>query len=127
MLTAFDLHLLGEGTHRRTWDKLGAHLVTQDGATGVQFAVWAPNASAVSVIGDFNGWDWRRHPMRHLSGGIWATFVPGVGEWEKYKFEVRSRDGHLVQKSDPFGFSFEAPPKTASIVRDISGLSLIHI
>ena len=121
-LTDFDLHLMGEGNHYKKYEKLGAHPVSIDGVSGVHFAVWAPNARSVSVIGDFNRWDNRRHPMRLLVGsGIWEIFVPGLGEGELYKFDIRSRykNYHAV-KSDPYGFYFEVRPKSASIVHDIS-------
>jgi 1,4-alpha-glucan branching enzyme len=121
VLTDFDLHLLGEGSHFESYEKLGAHLWDCGGVSGVLFAVWAPNASRVSVIGDFNSWDSRRHPMRsRLGSGIWELFVPGLGEGDCYKFELRSRLGdYIVQKSDPFGYFNELRPKTGSIVRRI--------
>jgi 1,4-alpha-glucan branching enzyme len=122
VLTDFDLHLLGEGTHHRAFEKLGAHRIVVGSTTGVFFAVWAPNAKRVSVIGDFNGWDGRIHAMRLLApSGIWEIFIPGLPDGEKYKFEIRTRQGTLLQKSDPFGFAFEMPPHSASLVRDISG------
>src|SRR5262249_29314620 len=89
--------------------------------TGVHFAVWAPNAERVSVIGDFNAWDGRVHPMRHLAtGGIWEIFIPDLPDGEKYKYEIRAKTGALLKKSDPFGVAFEVPPRPASIVREIS-------
>jgi 1,4-alpha-glucan branching enzyme len=122
VLTDFDLHLLGEGTHHRAFEKLGAHRIQVGRATGVHFAVWAPNAQRVSVIGDFNGWDGRTHPMRHFTlSGIWELFIPDLRDGERYKFQIRTSAGHLLEKSDPFGFAFEHPPQTASVVRDISG------
>jgi 1,4-alpha-glucan branching enzyme len=122
VLTDFDLHLLGEGTHHRAFEKLGAHRMVVGSTAGVHFAVWAPNAKRVSVIGDFNGWDGRVHAMRLLApGGIWEIFIPGLPDGEKYKFEVCTRQGTLLQKSDPFGFAFEMPPHSASVVRDVSG------
>jgi 1,4-alpha-glucan branching enzyme len=122
VLTGFDLHLLGEGTHYRAFEKLGAHRVTIGATTGVHFAVWAPNADRVSLVGDFNGWDGRVHGMRLLlPNGIWELFVPELQDGEKYKFEIRTRQGELLKKSDPFGVAFEVPPLSASIVRDISG------
>ena len=121
VLGDFDLYLLGEGTHHRAFEKLGAHRLRLGPTTGVHFAVWAPNADRVSVIGDFNGWDGRVHPMRRLSpSGIWELFIPDLAEGEKYKFEIRTTSGSLLTKSDPFAFAFEAPPRTASIVRDVS-------
>ena len=90
--------------------------------TGVHFAVWAPNAQRVSVIGDFNGWDGRIHPMRFITlSGIWEIFVPDLQDGERYKFEIRTFDGHLLKKCDPYAVAFEHPPQTASVVRDISG------
>ena len=122
VLTDFDLHLFAEGTHNRISDKLGAHRIRLGQATGVHFAVWAPNADGVSVVGDWNGWDARVHPMRLLlPSGVWEIFVPGIPDGEKYKFEIRTRSGEVLEKSDPFGVAFEQPPSTASIVRDISG------
>ncbi len=121
VLTGFDLHLIGEGTHRRVYQKLGAHRITVGTTVGVHFAVWAPNADRVSVIGDFNGWDGRVHAMRLLApAGIWEIFIPELPDGEKYKYEIRTPGGALLKKTDPYGVAFEAPPQTASIVRDIS-------
>jgi 1,4-alpha-glucan branching enzyme len=121
VLTDFDLHLFGEGTHLRIHEKLGAHRVTLGASTGIHFAVWAPNADRVSVVGDFNGWDGRVHPMRLLvPSGVWEIFIPDLPDGEKYKFEIRTKEGALLTKSDPFGVAFEAPPRTASVVRDAS-------
>jgi 1,4-alpha-glucan branching enzyme len=121
VLTDFDLHLLGEGTHYRAFEKLGAHPLKLGMVTGVHFAVWAPNAARVSVIGDFNAWDGRVHPMRRLQpGGIWEIFVPDLADGEKYKFEIRTAAGAILKKADPFARAFEAPPQTAAIVRDVS-------
>ena len=122
VLTPLDLHLFGEGNLNRAFDKFGANLVRLGLATGVHFAVWAPNAQRVSVIGDLNGWDGRVHPMRQLvPSGVWELFVPDLPDGEKYKFEIRTGAGHLLQKTDPFGVSFEVPPRTAAIVRDLRG------
>ncbi|MBI1736280.1 MAG: 1,4-alpha-glucan branching protein GlgB [Candidatus Rokubacteria bacterium] len=121
-LSDYDLHLLGEGTHENAADKLGAHPMVLDGVAGTTFAVWAPNARAVSVVGDFNRWDGRRHPMRrHPGNGIWEIFVPGAGEGVRYKFEIRSRSGEpLALKADPYAFAFEAEtPRTAAIVTSL--------
>ncbi|HEX3659038.1 MAG TPA: 1,4-alpha-glucan branching protein GlgB [Pirellulales bacterium] len=116
LLTDYDLHLLNEGTHWRSYEKLGAQLRTIDGVDGVNFAVWAPNATSVSVIGDFNGWDGRRHPLRkHIPGGFWELFVPGLGDGTLYKYQVRHH-GEVYEKSDPYGFAAELPPRTASKV-----------
>jgi 1,4-alpha-glucan branching enzyme len=121
VLTDFDLHLLSEGTHHRAFEKLGAHRITLGTTTGVHFAVWAPNADRVSLIGDFNGWDGRVNPMRLLvPSGVWEIFIPDLLDGEHYKFEIRTKHGELLRKSDPFGFAFEVPPQSASIVRDIS-------
>src|SRR3954462_3773083 len=121
VLTDFDLHLLGEGTHHRMFDKLGSHCIDFGGTRGVHFAVWAPNAERVSVVGDFNGWDGRVTPMRLLvPGGIWEMFIPNLREGEKYKYEIRAKDGSILKKTDPFGLAFEVPPQSAAIVRDIS-------
>jgi 1,4-alpha-glucan branching enzyme len=119
VLTDFDIYLLGEGTHLHAFRKLGAHRVTIGSTTGIQFAVWAPNADRVSVVGDFNGWDGRVHPMRLIiPGGIWEIFIPDLPDGEKYKFEIRTAVGTIVKKSDPFGRAFEVPPQSAAILRD---------
>ncbi|MGB6410939.1 MAG: hypothetical protein WBF16_07040, partial [Candidatus Deferrimicrobiaceae bacterium] len=125
VLSDFDIHLLGEGTHLELYRKLGSHLAVMGGVPGVSFAVWAPNAERVSVVGDFNHWDGRRHPMRNRGEcGIWEMFVPGLGEGEIYKYEIRSRDtGDLFLKADPHAFRYEHPPRTGSIVCDIDGFS----
>jgi 1,4-alpha-glucan branching enzyme len=122
ILSDYDLHLLGEGRHLNTYDKFGAHLRQIDGIDGVHFAVWAPNARRVSVIGDFNGWDVRVHPMRfHEQGGVWELFIPGLAEGEVYKFDVRSRfNNYHAEKTDPYGFFSELRPRTASIVADLN-------
>ena len=119
MLTSYDLHLLGEGTHFEAFDKLGAHVIEHDGASGVHFAVWAPNAQHINVVGDFNAWKGDAHPMRMVEqSGYWETFVPDLAQGAKYKFEVHGADGRTVLKSDPCGRYFEVPPRTASIVWD---------
>jgi len=116
LLTDLDLYLFGEGKHWVCYEKLGAHVRTIGNVTGVNFAVWAPNASGVSVIGDFNGWDGRRHPMRkHIPSGVWELFVPDLKVGEKYKYRVQ-HGGYASDRSDPFGFAAELPPQTASIV-----------
>ncbi|HML16776.1 MAG TPA: 1,4-alpha-glucan branching protein GlgB [Bryobacteraceae bacterium] len=115
-LTSFELYLHGEGTNYESYRTLGAHLVMSEGVAGVRFAVWAPNAELVSVVGDFNQWDRTRHPMRLRDGGIWEIFLPGIGAGANYKYSVLSRFGSEHQKSDPYGFFAEVPPKTASIV-----------
>ena len=117
VLSDYDQHLFREGNHFKLYDKLGAHVRDLGGVTGVHFAVWAPNARRVSVVGDFNGWDGRIHPMRCLgSSGIWEIFIPGTTDGTRYKFELLSNDGRLFLKSDPFAFFTEPRPRTASIV-----------
>jgi 1,4-alpha-glucan branching enzyme len=120
-LSEFDLHLIGEGNHYRTYEKLGAHLREIDGVKGVAFAVWSPNALRVSVVGDFNQWDGRVLPMRsHPNQGIWEIFVPNVGEGFIYKYEIKSRfNNYMVTKTDPYGFFGEVRPQTASVVADL--------
>ena len=121
MLTDYDLHLLTEGRHWRSYEKLGAHRLDLDGVRGVRFAVWAPNASAVSVVGDFNGWDGTQHPLRlRMPGGIWEAFVPGLDVGTLYKFRVSGAEG-TSDRCDPYGFAAELPPRTASIVADLDG------
>jgi 1,4-alpha-glucan branching enzyme len=122
LLTDHDLYLFNEGSHTRLYDKLGSHLVTVDGQSGANFAVWAPDAETVSVMGAFNGWNRAAH-MLHPRGnsGIWETFVPGVGKGQSYKYNVASRyHGHRKDKADPFAFHAETPPHTASILWDLN-------
>ena len=112
-----DLFLFNEGNHQRLADVLGSHMRTLDGVPGVSFAVWAPNARRVSVVGDFNQWDGRRHLMRQLgSSGVWEIFIPGIGEGALYQYEILDAHGALKLNTDPFGFHFEQPPKHASVV-----------
>jgi 1,4-alpha-glucan branching enzyme len=119
MLTDYDFHLLGEGRHWKSYEKLGAQLHSADGVDGVNFAVWAPNADAVSVVGDFNGWDGRTHQMhKRIPSGIWELFVPGIGVGTLYKFRVHHQ-GTQSDRSDPYGFAAELPPRTASQVVDL--------
>ncbi len=116
-LGELDLHLVGEGRHQALWEGLGAHPREMDGVAGVTFAVWAPSARSVSVVGDWNVWDGRVHPMRSLgSSGVWELFVPGIGSGEHYKFEIRGADGALRLKADPVAAAAEVPPRTASVV-----------
>jgi 1,4-alpha-glucan branching enzyme len=122
VLTEFDIHLLGEGTHFEAFNKLGARTITHGIRAGVHFAVWAPNARRVSVVGNFNAWDGRVHPMRAIKpGGYWEIFIPDLGQGDPYKFEVIGAYGSRVLKADPCGRYFEVPPNTASIVWDGSG------
>ncbi len=122
VLTDYDLHLLGEGTHLRSFERLGAHLKEVNGHRGVHFSVWAPNAMRVSVVGDFNSWDGRRNPMRSLVGnGIWEIFIPGLQGGDYYKFEIRTEKGtyYLGRRADPYAFRSELRPGTASVIHDI--------
>jgi 1,4-alpha-glucan branching enzyme len=122
VLSEFDRHLIATGTHYELYRKLGANLVEHQGFKGVQFAVWAPNAKAVSVVGSFNSWDGRRHQMRMLgSSGIWEIFIPNLGEGELYRFEVHGADGNLHVKVDPLAKLSEVRPATASITTHLDG------
>ena len=118
-LGELDRHLFAEGTHLSAYDKLGAHPLEMEGTQGVVFAVWAPNARRVSVVGEFNSWDGRRHPMRkHPGVGLWEIFIPGLRAGERYKYEIKAHQGAVLLKADPFAFAAEKPPATASIVHD---------
>ena len=120
ILSDMDLYLLGEGTNYRAYEKLGAHPMVIDGVAGVHFAVWAPNATRVSVVGWFNNWDGRIHPMdQRASSGVWELFLPGLRPGDLYKYEVKGPGGYLVQKADPYGFASELRPRTASVVCDL--------
>ena len=121
VLADSDVHLLTEGSHLRLWEKLGAHPTTVRGVGGVAFAVWAPHASRVAVVGDFNDWDGRRHAMRRRHEcGVWEIFLPGVKEGALYKFEIKSSEGALLpSKSDPLAFRTEPRPGAASVVYDL--------
>jgi 1,4-alpha-glucan branching enzyme len=118
VLGPLDDYLLVEGTHRQLYERLGAHPLTHEGVEGVLFAVWAPQAQRVSIVGDFNHWDGRRHQMRkRIDSGLWEIFAPGIGEGAVYKYEIVGRDGTLLPlKADPFGTAGEMRPSTASIV-----------
>jgi 1,4-alpha-glucan branching enzyme len=118
VISEYDVYLFSQGKHTRIYDKLGAHLTRIGEADGVHFGVWAPNAGRVSVVGDFNGWDGRLHPMRRLGPtGVWEIFLPGAHDGQRYKFEIRSRlHGEVLLKTDPYGFLFEHPPLSASVV-----------
>ena len=123
VLTDFDLHLLGEGTHLNAYEKLGAHPIVLDGVDGAVFVVFAPNARRVSVVGDFNSWDGRRHQMRVRGSGFWEIFVPGVRTGDHYKFEIFGNHGQLLPlKSDPYAFAAEMRPSTASTILDAARL-----
>ncbi|NMF31497.1 1,4-alpha-glucan branching protein GlgB [Corynebacterium ammoniagenes] len=120
-LGSLDLHLISEGRHERLWEVLGANLKTYPSElgeiTGTAFAVWAPNAEGVSVVGDFCGWNAAQYPMRSLgSTGIWEVFIPGVGAGERYKFAIHTKDGHRIDKADPMARKTLAPPETASVI-----------
>ena len=121
VLGEMDEHLIAEGAHLNLWQVLGAHVIEHEGVSGTHFAVWAPNAQRVSVVGDFNGWDGRRNPMRGRgSTGVWEIFIPSLDDGEAYKYELLDPNGNLLpQKADPFGFGAEHPPKTASVVRKL--------
>ena len=120
LLSDYDLHLLGEGNHWDCYERLGAQLREIDGTRGVNFAVWAPNAEGVSLVGDFNNWSGKAHAMRkHIPGGVWELFVPGLEVGAQYKFAVKHPGGHVVEKCDPYGFAAEVPPRTANVVTDL--------
>ena len=120
VLTDFDLHLFNEGNHHKIFQKLGAHIMSINNITGTLFAVWAPCAHRVSVIGDFNQWDGRRHQMRCLgSSGVWEIFIPEICKGDNYKFEIKTPSGEIYVKSDPYAFYSELRPGTASIVYDV--------
>lgn len=120
IITDFDLHLFGEGTNYKIYEKMGAHKATVNGKEGTHFAVWAPNAKAVSVIGDFNKWDSSANKMSMMSGsGVWTLFIPGLLEGTLYKYHISSDAIGGAEKVDPFGFFNEVRPKTASIVYDL--------
>ena len=123
-ISEFDLYLLAEGTHYRAYEKLGAHITEKDGKRGVQFAVWAPNANGVSIIGDFNNWNPNAAIMRPSTAGIWEGFVPNIGQGASYKYHVESRyRDYTVDKADPYGFAAEIRPDTASRVWNLENYS----
>lgn len=122
VITDFDLHLFNEGNHHKIYEKLGAHPMTIDGQNGVYFAVWAPSAKSVGVVGDFNYWDGSRHLMHPLAcSGVWELFIPGISNGELYKYEIRTQCDDLLVKSDPYAFYTELRPGTASIVYGLDG------
>jgi len=120
-ISELDVHLFCEGTHARIYEKLGAHMTTRDGVAGTQFALWAPNARAVSVVGDFNAWKTHAALLTRLpAAGIWTGFVPGVGRGELYKYRIVAADGRILpDKADPYGQAQQLPPNTASVVWDL--------
>jgi 1,4-alpha-glucan branching enzyme len=121
-LSEFDLYLFGEGRHYGIYNKFGAHPRVRDGVAGTHFAVWAPNATRVSVVGSFNGWDGRKHAMQARGGsGVWELFIPDVTEGAEYKYEIRTQRDSLLLKSDPFGFFMQKRPETASVVASLNG------
>jgi 1,4-alpha-glucan branching enzyme len=121
LFSDFDRYLLGEGRHHNMYERLGAQLRTVDGVSGVNFAVWAPNARAVQVVGDFNGWDGRQHGTRRLDNlGIWELFIPAAHAGQRYKFRILSEHGHWMDKCDPLAFASELPPLTANIISDVN-------
>ncbi len=120
VLTEDDLYLFGEGNNYRIYEKMGCHLMTLNGVDGAFFAVWAPNAKRVSVVGNFNGWDGRKHPMRTRGlSGVWELFIPGLQEGELYKFEVKTQFDHLYLKADPYGVACEVRPDNSTIITDL--------
>ncbi len=114
-----DRHLFAEGNHHHIWRKMGAHLTEIDKKEGVMFCLWAPHAKSVSVIGDLNSWDGRHHPMQKRLGGIWELFIPGLGDGDLYKYEIRTEKGHCYEKADPYGFQHEVRPAKSSVISKI--------
>jgi 1,4-alpha-glucan branching enzyme len=122
VISEFDLHLFNEGNHHKIYEKLGAHPMTLDGVRGTHFAVWAPSAGSVSVVGHFNHWDGRCHPMNLVGcSGVWSLFIPGLSTGDLYKYEIKTSSGELLIKSDPYAFYTEMRPGTASIIFDLDG------
>lgn len=121
LISDYDEFLFGEGNHYEIYERLGAHFMEVDGVMGVNFAVWAPNAKRVSVVGNFNDWDGRRSPMRNRgASGIWELFIPGLREFDKYKYEIKTKYDDIKLKQDPYGYFSEVRPNTASIIYDIN-------
>src|SRR5215470_11761161 len=113
VLSDFDRYLLAEGTFHRAYERLGAHLAERDGQRGVQFALWAPNAKLVSVIGHFNGWNLSANRMEPSPSGVWETFIPRLDQGAVYKYHIESNyNGYRVDKADPYGFAAEIRPRT---------------
>ncbi|MCL1941657.1 MAG: 1,4-alpha-glucan branching enzyme, partial [Synergistaceae bacterium] len=122
IITDYDIFLLKQGTHYSIYQKFGAHMIEKDGEKGTFFAVWAPNAKSVSVIGNFNDWNTTAHPLasRWDDSGVWEGFISGVGKWELYKYHIESNiNGYNVDKGDPIAFAWEIAPRTASIVHPL--------
>ena len=118
-ISDFDLYLFGEGNHNRIYERLGAHAM---GAVGARFAVWAPNAAGVSVVGPFNHWDGRSHVMHNRgASGVWELEIPEIVPGTLYKYEIRTRDGHLFLKADPYGFAMELRPGNCSVFTSLDG------
>ena len=123
-LTETDRYIFGQGNHYEIYNKLGAHLTTLEGREGVHFAVWAPNAVDVRIVGDFNGWNAYEGAMMPLeTSGIWERFIPDAKEWDNYKFAIQTRDGRILMKSDPYAFHSETRPGNASKIADINGFN----
>jgi 1,4-alpha-glucan branching enzyme len=118
-MTDYDCYLFADGTHYRIYEKMGAHITQIDGVAGVHFALWAPGARNVSLLGDFNYWDGRKHQMGKGTSGVWELFIPELKAGDRYKFEIKNHEGHIYEKSDPFGFQQEVRPKTASVVANL--------
>ncbi len=119
-ISDLDLYLFGEGKHERIYEKLGAHIGVHDGAAGTRFAVWAPNAERVSVVGPFNQWNGNLHVLQpRASSGVWESFIPNLGVGTEYKYEIRARDGHLFLKADPYGFAMQLRPENSSLVTSL--------
>jgi len=121
MISGFDIDLFKSGNHYHIYNKLGSHIIERDGVKGTHFAVWAPNATNVSVVGNFNGWNRQAHALeaRNDHSGIWEGFIPEIGRGEYYKYFIRSNNGYEVEKGDPYATHWETPPHTASVVWDL--------
>ena len=125
-----DRHLFAEGNHHHIWEKMGAHLIEENNQKGVMFCIWAPNAKSISIIGDINSWDGRHHPMQKRLGGIWELFMPTMKEGDTYKYEIRTQQGHIYEKADPYGFLHEIRPQNGSIVsklKNFNSVSYTHL
>ncbi len=118
-----DRHLFAEGNHHHIWEKMGAHLIENKNQKGVMFCIWAPNAKSISIIGDINSWDGRHHPMQKRLGGIWELFMPTMKERDTYKYEIRTQQGHIYEKADPYGFLHEIRPQNGSIVSKLKNFN----